>query len=436
MGSHAIIAIVCLLWLSIYGDAATITAGTADGMEKWGYVEVRPKANLFWWYYKSPQRVSSPEKPWPTILWLQGGPGGSGVGQGNFLEIGPLDVDQNPRNSTWLQKADLIFVDSPVGVGYSYVEDPSALAKTDSQAAQDLMDLLKALSEEIMTLQTSPLFLVGESYGGKFAALAGVSMARALRAGALKLTLGGVVLGDSWISPDDFALSYPWLLQAMSRLDDNAVGKAITMALTVKKQIAAGQFAAAQQTWTNQLDLINSKSGRVNIENILIDNTMSSVAGSSQATMSSPNTISDIMNGIIKEKLQIIPKGVIWQEASLQVFDALSNDFMKPAINEVDELLSYGVNVTVYNGQLDIICPTLGAEAWVKRLKWHGLRNFLSLPRKTLHYCQPYYLTNAFVRAYKNLNFYWVLGAGHMVPVDQPCTALHMISSVVQSPDN
>jgi hypothetical protein len=39
--------------------------------------------------------------------------GASGVGIGNFLEIGPLDVGLNPRNSTWLQKADLIFVVSP-----------------------------------------------------------------------------------------------------------------------------------------------------------------------------------------------------------------------------------------------------------------------------------------------------------------------------------
>jgi hypothetical protein len=36
--------------------------------------------------------------------------GASGVGLGNFLEVGPLDVDLKPRNSTWLQKADLIFV--------------------------------------------------------------------------------------------------------------------------------------------------------------------------------------------------------------------------------------------------------------------------------------------------------------------------------------
>ena len=36
--------------------------------------------------------------------------GASGVGLGYFQEIGPLDVNLQPRNSTWLQKADLIFV--------------------------------------------------------------------------------------------------------------------------------------------------------------------------------------------------------------------------------------------------------------------------------------------------------------------------------------
>ena len=151
--------------------------------------------------------------------------GQSGIGNGNFQEIGALDVDLKPRNSTWLQKADLIFVvrlgdlsvsvftilnllrdadadllrdencewrqDNPVGVGYSYVEDESALVKTDLEAAADLTELLKALVKELPTLQSSPLFLVGESYGGKLAAMTGVSVARAIRAGTLKITLGG-----------------------------------------------------------------------------------------------------------------------------------------------------------------------------------------------------------------------------------------------------
>lgn len=42
------------------------------------------------------------------------------------------------------------------------------------------------------------------------------------------------------------------------------------------------------------------------------------------------------------------------------VFLNMEGDFMKPAISVVDELLEAGVNVTVYNGQLDLIVDTMG----------------------------------------------------------------------------
>jgi serine carboxypeptidase 1 len=142
--------------------------------------------------------------------------------------------------------------DNPVGVGYSYVEDDSLLVTTDLEAAADMITLLKALVKEVKTLESSPLFLVGESYGGKYAATLGVSIVRAVRAGDLKLTLGGVALGDSWISPEDFAVkkkyrffchcicrvlnidteayalqsSYGTLLLEVSRLDSNGADHA------------------------------------------------------------------------------------------------------------------------------------------------------------------------------------------------------------------
>uniref|UniRef100_A0A0A9HNR7 Uncharacterized protein n=1 Tax=Arundo donax TaxID=35708 RepID=A0A0A9HNR7_ARUDO len=269
----------------------------------------------------------------------------------------------------------------------------------------------------------------------------GVALVRAIHAGTIKLTLGGVALGDSWISPEDFALSYAQLLHTVSRLNDIAVGGANKMAEMVKEQIAAGQFAVAQKTWTDLLDLIDSQSDSVNMNNFLLDTGMNPVLASSsaKASGSAPNTIEGIMNGVIKKKLKIIPKDIVWQEATLDVYEELANDFMKPAINEVDELLTYGVNVTVYNGQLDVICPTVGVEAWVNKLKWVGLNNFLSLRRQPLHFCDsaPVYcskLIKAYVRSYKNLHFYWILGAGHMVPVDQPYTAFRMIASTTQSP--
>jgi serine carboxypeptidase 1 len=98
-----------------------------------------------------------------------------------------------------------------------------------------------------------------------------------------------------------------------------------------------------------------------------------------------------------------------------------------------------------------------------RNFRWDGLKSFLSLPRQPL-YCGNSKGTKAFVRSYKNLHFYWILGAGHFVspnppqivaarllgceptllltcflfafqvPADQPCIALSMIGSITQSP--
>lgn len=81
--------------------------------------------------------------------------------------------------------------DSPVATGFSYVEDKNLVVKTDEEAATDLTTLLKALFNGNETLQKSPLFIVAESYGGKFAVTLGVSALRAIEAGELKLQLGG-----------------------------------------------------------------------------------------------------------------------------------------------------------------------------------------------------------------------------------------------------
>lgn len=38
----------------------------------------------------------------------------------------------------------------------------------------------------------------------------------------------------------------------------------------------------------------------------------------------------------------------------------MAGDFMRPVVDVVDQLLTAGVNVTVYNGQLDLIVDTMG----------------------------------------------------------------------------
>ncbi|OWM69670.1 hypothetical protein CDL15_Pgr025519 [Punica granatum] len=377
--------------------------------------------------------------------------GVSGVGFGNFGEIGPLNGNLEPRNATWLCKADLLFVDSPVGTGFSYTEDESLMVKTDYEAAADMTTLLMELFNKNETLQRSPLYIFAESYGGKFAVTLGLTVLESIDAGKLKLQLGGVALGDSWISPEDFMLSWGPLLKDVSRIDNNGLNSANSLALKAQKQIAEGKFKDAADTWSELEDAIGESSNYVSFYNFMLDegsnlvarrkstarpiglvrNVFADYVTGSKGLISG---LSSLMNGPIKKKLKIIPENLSWQSFSDPVFSALNGDFMKPRIEEVDKLLAKAINVTIYNGQLDLICATKGVEAWINKLKWDGLKNFMLEDRRPLYCGLDASVTKGFAASYQNLFLYWILGAGHMVPIDQPCVSLEMVGRVTQSP--
>ncbi|KAI3518169.1 hypothetical protein L1887_06621 [Cichorium endivia] len=406
---------LCLLVLCASGFVSSVTSignssgGTTDGSETWGYIEVRPRAHMFWWLYKSPNKPKHPTKPWPTILWLQGGP------------------------------------DSPVGTGYSYVEDESLFVKTDVEAAIDVTTLLKAINNGNVTTVTSPLYIFAESYGGKFAVTLALAALQAIEKGELKLQLGGVALGDSWISPEDFVLSWGPLLKDVSRIDDVGFNKSNSLALKIQQQIADGQYVDATDSWSDLEEVISDSSNNVDFYNFMLDadNDPSILSKKSSRRFGKKpyamvsedgNDLDSIMNGPIRQKLKIIPTDVQWGEQSDGVFNAMEGDFMRPRIAEVDELLSKGVNVTVYNGQIDLICATKGTEAWINKLKWDGLSAYLNLARTPLYCGEDKSTTKGFFKSYENFAFYWILGAGHFVPVDQPCVSLNMVGSVANTP--
>lgn len=59
-----------------------------------------------------------------------------------------------------------------------------------------------------------------------------------------------------------------------------------------------------------------------------------------------------------------------------------------------------------------------GQEAWVRKLKWTELPKFNQLKWKPLYSDPESSETSAFVKSHKNLAFYWILRAGHMVSVN------------------
>ncbi|CAL9126810.1 unnamed protein product [Musa textilis] len=237
-----------------------------------------------------------------------------------------------------------------------------------------------------------------------------------------------------------------------------------SMAEKIRNEIKKEQYGDATNSWGELEEFIVTSSNDVDFYNFLLDSGSDPVSLTAAAEASrklslkmystyltskastSPD-ISGLMNGVIKEKLKIIPKNVSWGGQSGLVFDALSNDFMKPRINEVDELLSLGIDVTIYNGQHhkpllisfhflnDLHLEKCVPYYYYFLFRWDGLKNFNSMDRKPI-YCsgEEAGVTKGFLKSYHNLHFYWILGAGHFVPVDQPCVSLKMIADITRSP--
>merc|ERR1711907_405125 len=83
------------------------------------------QSQMFYWYFPAPKKAA------PLILWVQGGPGSSGL-IGLLKEFGPIQLSSEghlvPRNESWNQEFGLLFVDSPVGTGYSYTTEEAGYA--------------------------------------------------------------------------------------------------------------------------------------------------------------------------------------------------------------------------------------------------------------------------------------------------------------------
>ncbi|XP_051490578.1 retinoid-inducible serine carboxypeptidase [Apus apus] len=409
--------------------------------ELWGYVQVRHKAHMFWWLYYA----DNPAKDFtelPLILWLQGGPGASSCGYGNFEEIGPLDKELKPRNTTWLQAASILFVDNPVGTGFSYVDDCSLFAQNLTTVVSDMMVFLQEFFTGRTEFQTIPFYIFSESYGGKMAAGIALELHGAVQKGIIKCNFMGTALGDSWISPLDSVLSWGPYLYSTSLLDDNGLAEVTAVAKKIMDAINTNQYGLATELWDKAEVVIEENTDNVNFYNIMTkevpeiqlneqDNLHLRLYQRHVKTMHK-DSLSELMNGPIRKKLKIIPDCVKWGGQSRDVFENMAEDFMKPVIDIVDQLLAANVNVTVYNGQLDLIVDTMGQEAWIRKLKWPNLDQFSKQRWKALYVSPEATETAAFHKAYENFAFFWILKAGHMVPFDQGEMALKMVRMVTQ----
>lgn len=137
-------------------------------------------------------------------MWLNGGPGCSSS-TGLLFELGPCSISDEGTNTTynphsWNAHANMIFLDQPINVGYSYSEDGSTV-NTSPVAGKDVYAFMELFLTRFPEYSTQPFHIAAESYGGTYAPnIANVIYTEnkkiPLAQGLIKINLASVILGN------------------------------------------------------------------------------------------------------------------------------------------------------------------------------------------------------------------------------------------------
>lgn len=241
---------------------------------------------FYWLYYTTADVPSFYDRP--LVIWLQGGPGASSTGYGNFEELGPMTLDQDERDFTWVNEFNVMFIDNPVGSGFSYVDSNDLLTTTNQQIADDLVAFMKEFYQLHPQFIDVDLHIMSESYGGKMAAEFAYSLDKEIKLGNIDCKLKSVGLGDSWISPIDSMISWApflWNIGAvdMAGHDRIAMGTKMT-----QSALDRGDFVNATDLWGYTEYLIMDETKGIDFYNVLFKYTYSQNQEKLKALKSDP----------------------------------------------------------------------------------------------------------------------------------------------------
>ena len=139
---------------------------TTPGVNQYsGYLSVGTSMNMWFWFFESRNNPTTA----PLAMWLNGGPGCSSM-IGLFQENGPCQFyngastpSLNPYS--WNTYANMLYVDQPIGTGFSYGTDD---ATGTVSAAPYVWTLLQAFYAQFPQYQNRQFGLWTESYGGHY----------------------------------------------------------------------------------------------------------------------------------------------------------------------------------------------------------------------------------------------------------------------------
>jgi len=166
-----------------------------------GYLTVDRELGSYLFYYFVESEGNPAQDP--VVLWLNGGPGCSSF-DGFVYEHGPFKYDFNHGDVklttnpfAWSKVANMIYLDSPAGVGLSYGEGREFYETDDVKTTTDLHAAVLKFFEIFPEFKSNRFFVSGESYAGIYVPLLVHNIVRGNLAGTLpNVNLIGYLIGN------------------------------------------------------------------------------------------------------------------------------------------------------------------------------------------------------------------------------------------------
>ncbi|XP_047051665.1 serine carboxypeptidase 1-like [Lolium rigidum] len=361
-----------------------------------GYVTVSELhfRELFYYFVEAPYEPATK----PLILWLNGGPGCSSLGYGAMTELGPFRV--NPDGKTlsrnkhaWNNLANVIFLESPAGVGFSYASNDTNNNDNvgDRRTAEDTFVFLLNWLERFPEYKGRDFYIAGESYSGHYVPqLATVIEFMNELHGSTLINLRGIFVGNPYL--DDYKnekgeLEFLWSHGVIS--DEGWAG------------ILANCTFSPSDDWPCTVAALKPQKGHFDHYNIY-----------APLCLQEPLT------------------GTFYSSSYLAGYDPCADHYVEAYMNipKVQEALHTRANTSWSgcSGDMDSICSITATRYSVKDLN-------LPITKPWRPWYTPDSEVGGYVQQYEGgFTFASVRGAGHRVPTYQPKRALVLLYSFLK----
>jgi cathepsin A (carboxypeptidase C) len=161
-----------------------------------GFLQASKTHFLHYWFVESQRNPSAD----PLVFWFNGGPGCSSL-DGLLNEMGPYVANPDgktlrPNPNAWNKISNVVYIESPAGVGYSYSTDGN-ITTDDDQTSTENYEAVKQFFSIHPDFRNHSVFIFAESYGGVY----GPTLAARIIDGQkdFPIKLKGLALGNGYV---------------------------------------------------------------------------------------------------------------------------------------------------------------------------------------------------------------------------------------------